>query len=496
MAYIIDRYNGTTIATVEDGTIDTSLDIKLIGKNYAGYGEIQNENFVHLLENFAGETKPPRPLPGQLWYDTLAKKIKFFNANTWKAVGAESAATKPVGGTVGDLWWDSGNKQLYAHDGTDFYLIGPQAAPGLGTTQMRARSVLDTDNVAHAIIEAIIDDVVVYIISSDTFTLNGAINPILGYNQIRSGLTLINTGPDGITTSTDRFWGTASNALSLDGIAASGFVTKLGGSFLDAASFVDAGFRLGDSDDLNVYVTGSDVYIRNNVGDRIVLQTTSGGTQTPVIILGPNIEPGLDSYSNIGTTTKKYNYIYCNYLYGTAQKADTVSVSGVYRSASVSSPDAGDPNTIAVRTSAGDLCATVFRGTATSALFADLAEKYLADLPYEVGTVVSVGGPAEVTACQSGDRAFGAVSANPAFKMNDGLQGGTYIALKGRVPVKVVGPVEKGDRLVAADNGCAGASHEMLKGKPVNSRNFPDTFAIAMESNNDPGIKLIECIIL
>jgi len=496
MAYVIDRYNGTTVATVEDGTIDTSLDIKMIGKNYAGYGEIQNENFVHLLENFSGETKPPRPLPGQLWYDTLAKKIKFFNASSWKAVGAEPAATKPVGGTVGDLWWDTGNKQLYSHDGTDFYLVGPQAAPGLGTTQMRARSVLDTDSVAHAIIEAIIDDAVVYIISSDTFTLNGSVNPILGYSQIKSGLTLINTGIDGITTSTDRFWGTTSNALALDGIPASNFVTKIGGEFLDAATFVDAGFRLGDSDDLNVYVTGSDVYIKNNVGDRIILQTTSGGTQTPVIILGPNVEPGLDSYSNIGSTTKKYNFVYCNYLYGTSQKSDTVSVAGVYRSASVSSPDAGDPNTVAVRTSAGDLCATVFRGQATSALFADLAEKYLSDLPYEVGTVVSVGGTAEVTACQSGDRAFGAVSANPAFKMNDGLAGGTYIALKGRVPVKVVGPVEKGDRLVAADNGCAGASHELLKGKPVNSRTFPDTFAIAMQSNSDSGIKLVECIIL
>ncbi len=496
MAYVIDRYNGTTIATVEDGTIDTSLDIKLIGKNYAGYGEIQNENFVHIVENFAGETKPPRPLPGQLWYDTLAKKIKFFNASTWKAVGAEPAATKPVGGTVGDLWWDSANKQLYAHDGSDFYLVGPQAAPGLGTTQMRARTVLDTDSVAHAIIEAIVDDGTVYIISSDSFTLNGSINPILGFSQIKAGLTLINTGVDGITTSTDRFWGTASNSLALDGLPASNFVTKLNAQFLNTAKFVDAGFNVGDSDDLNVYVTGSDVYIKNNIGDRIVLQTTSGGTQTPVIILGPNIEPGLDSYSNIGSNAKKYNFVYCNYLYGTSQKADTVAVSGVYRSAAVSNPDAGDPNTVAVRTSNGDLCATVFRGTATSALFADLAEKYLADLPYETGTVVSVGGSAEVTACQAGDRAFGAVSANPAFKMNDGLVGGTYIALKGRVPIKIVGPVVKGDKLVAADGGCAGAAHILLKGTPVTSRTFPDTFAIALESNGDPGIKLVECVIL
>lgn len=495
MAYVIDRYNGTTIASVEDGTIDTSLDIRLIGKNYAGYGEIQNENFVHLLENFAGETKPPRPLSGQLWYDSLAKKVKFYNNTVWKAIGAESSATKPVGGTVGDLWWDSSNKQLYAHDGTDFFLIGPQAAPGLGTTQMRARSVLDTNNVAHAIIEAIVDDATVYIISSDSFSLN-IVNPILGFDQIRSGLTLINTPSDGVTTSTDRFWGTSSNALALGGQPASVFVTKIGGEFIDAASFADAGFKVGDSDDLLVNVTGSDVYIKNNIGNKIFLQTTQSGTQTPMILTGGDIEPGLDSYSNIGAPLKKYNNIYTNYLFGISQKADSLLVSGNYRSAAVSAPDNGDPNTVAVRTSSGDLCATVFRGTSTAALFADLAEKYLTDNTYEVGTVVSVGGSAEVTACKTGDRAFGAVSANPAFIMNDGLEGGTYIALKGRVPIKVIGAVEKGDKLVAADTGCAGPAHHLLKGQPVNSKTFPDTFAIALEANTDPGIKLVECVIL
>ena len=53
MAYTIDRYSGVTLTTVEDGTVDQTTDIKLVGKNYAGYGEIQNENFLHLLENFS-----------------------------------------------------------------------------------------------------------------------------------------------------------------------------------------------------------------------------------------------------------------------------------------------------------------------------------------------------------------------------------------------------------------------------------------------------------
>ena len=66
MPYSIDRYNGTTIAVVEDGTIDTTTDIKLIGKNYAGYGEVQNENLVHMLEHFSSPSAPPKPLSGQI----------------------------------------------------------------------------------------------------------------------------------------------------------------------------------------------------------------------------------------------------------------------------------------------------------------------------------------------------------------------------------------------------------------------------------------------
>ena len=51
MAYEVNKFNGIFITSVADGTIDTTTDLRLVGKNYAGYGEVQNENFVHLLEN-------------------------------------------------------------------------------------------------------------------------------------------------------------------------------------------------------------------------------------------------------------------------------------------------------------------------------------------------------------------------------------------------------------------------------------------------------------
>jgi hypothetical protein len=128
----------------------------------------------------------------------------------------------------------------------------------------------------------------------------------------------------------------------------------------------------------------------------------------------------------------------------------------------------------------------VLYGTSTSAYYADLAEKYLADAEYAVGTVMSVGGDKEVTASTFGDRAIGVVSANPAFKMNDDLVGGTYVALKGRVPVKVVGAITKGQSLIAANYGTAVAAMPHAN----------DVFAIALESNDSVEIKLVECVIL
>lgn len=97
-------------------------------------------------------------------------------------------------------------------------------------------------------------------------------------------------------------------------------------------------------------------------------------------------------------------------------------------------------------------------GSTLTATYADLAEKYEADKKYEAGTVVVIGGEAEVTACHSfmSVRVAGVVSANPAFVMNEDLTGGVTVALKGRVPVKVSGEVKKGDLLVTADElGCA-----------------------------------------
>jgi len=99
----------------------------------------------------------------------------------------------------------------------------------------------------------------------------------------------------------------------------------------------------------------------------------------------------------------------------------------------------------------------------TSAQYADVAEKYLADADYEAGTVLDFGGAQEVTLCDSdmSRKLAGVVSTQPAYLMNDAIQGDhtVTLALLGRVPCKVRGPVTKGDMLVSAGEGYARAEH-------------------------------------
>ena len=133
---------------------------------------------------------------------------------------------------------------------------------------------------------------------------------------------------------------------------------------------------------------------------------------------------------------------------------------------------------------------TVF-AKATSAQYADLAEIYLADADYEAGTVVIFGGDKEITVSQESadERVAGVISAEPAHLMNAG-QPGLPVALRGRVPVNVIGPVVKGDSLVTSST----AGHAQSIGR---DRSYGQAvFAKALETNTDPGEKTITAVIL
>jgi len=490
MSYTINRYNGTQVTVVADGTIDSTLSLKLIGKNYAGYGEVQNENLVFLLENFSGSTSPNNPLSGQIWFDSANSKLKFYDGSKYRvASGAEASATAPVGLTPGEFWYDTANKQVNVWNGSTFTLVGPQSVAGAGTTQMQSVSLLDDVGANHSVIQAYTNGQVMYIISPDEFTLNSSKNPVAGFSKIGKGITLVNSTSGstlGVTTSTDqRFWGTASDSDKLGGFAASEYLKASSTTFTSQLKFGDAGFLLGNSNDISFSIIGSTPVLANILGNTISFRTKVAGVEkTPMELVGENILPGTTNTSNIGSSSKLYNTVYATSFQGIASQSNQLleTVSGLYRSGNT----AAAANTVAVRNSSADLYANVFQGIASSADYADLAEKYLADAEYLVGTVVTVGGDKEVTACSVGDRAIGVVSANPAYMMNSGLEGGTYIALKGRVPCKVTGQVIKGQRLVAGEKGSAQAAYS----------NNSDVFAIALESNSDAGEKVIEVLVL
>jgi hypothetical protein len=506
MSYTINKYNGDTITVVADGTIDATLDIKLIGKNYAGYGEILNENFTFLLENFAGTAEPPRKIKGQIWFDSANSKIKFYDGSKFRtATGAEVASSAPSGLTPGDFWFNTATNQLFAWSATGaagnipgFVLVGPQGIAGEGITEMKSVNVPDNQLPIpgqHPIIEAVVNGTTIFTISPDAdFTLSSTIlssNPeLIGFTQtngVRQGITLYGVDSNG-ATSAYKINGTATNALKLNGIDGTNYVNKNTPVFAGAAQFTDNGYSVGTL--LSVFNDNSVPTIRNNSNATIKFQTFQGVQKTPLQLVGNNLYPGSDLVSDIGSLTAgagntplRWNNIYANYYYGTAQKADGLTVNSIVFSGSTSAV----ASTIAARDGSGNLSAVLFQGTASSAQYADLAEKYLADSNYPVGTVVAVGGEKEVTAVVLGNIAIGVVSDKPAYLMNKDLVGGTAIALKGRVPVQVVGPVIKGDYLIGTDLGCATSTAD-LTNRAI--------FAISLETSNHDGVKLVECVIL
>ena len=506
MAYTINKYNAAQLTIVQDGTIDQTTDIKLVGKNYAGYGEVQNENFVFLLENFAGASQPPRAITGQLWFDTANSKLKFNDGTKWRTTGgAEISATSPAGLATGDFWWDTTNEQLYAYNGSDYVLVGPQDA-GNGITQMLSRSVRDTGLVSRNVIAATVSNGVtndvLFVISTDpTFEIDSgdAENAISGFDFIHPGVTLRNTlnAQTGVTTGTTRFHGTSTNTEKLNGISAANYVTATPGSpsvFTEITNFqTDAGIAIGAGLDLKLFIENDNQgVIANSQGDEIRFRTKQvGGQLKNIVTFEPGkVSPGLNATGNavesvtLGSATELFNEVHATNFYGLSEKASGLVVGGTARVGSVNTIGTGTSNTVAVRDSAGNLNAVLFQGTATSARYADLAEKYTTSEDLPAGTAVAVCAlpDHEVAPADASNHCIGVVSTDPAYMMNSDSEG-QYIGLKGRLPVRVSGAVNKGQAVYAMKNGvCTTIATTALVG-------------IALESSDNANEKLIECVL-
>jgi len=192
MAYNITKTDGTNLVTIAEGTTDTNYsDLTLIGKNFAGYGEFINENFVHLLENFANTTAPLNPIRGQLWWNTTNSTLRAWNGTEWKAINPTIAqGTQPSGNLQpGDLWWDTANTQLKLWNGVSWTVVGPAYSSGSGVTGVLPEMVNDNQTipVARTILSGRIGNDIVYIWSRSAFTPG---TPIPGFSTIRVGLNI------------------------------------------------------------------------------------------------------------------------------------------------------------------------------------------------------------------------------------------------------------------------------------------------------------------
>ena len=453
MAYTINKTNGAVLSTVSDGTVDTTTDLTLIGKNYAGYGEFQNENFVKLLENFANSSAPSSPLAGQMWWDTSNSLLKVYTGTAFKTVSSSTAsASSPSGSVTGDLWWDTTNGQLKVYNGSSFTTIGPAFTSGTGTSGAIVETVTDSGATDHVVVKLYVNNTVVGTISKDAqFTPQAAIS---GFATIDPGIQISST------VSGAKLHGTSTDSDALGGVAAANYLRS---NASDSTSGVlsilnDTGLVVGVDSDLTVGVSGSNVQIKNVSSDGdIIFNVNDGGVDTTAL----TIDGATSRVSVAGAPVASLDVATKAYVDSTVSGAGALAADGSVAMAGDFEPDGN--NTRSMGTSLlryATIFATTFNGTSTAAQYADVAENFSADAQYAPGTVVALGGAEEITRVneEASEQVFGVISEKPAYLMNAALENGLPVAVTGRVPVRVLGMVNKGERLVSAGNGLARAA--------------------------------------
>jgi hypothetical protein len=540
MAYNITLTNGTALISggLADGTIDnTNSSLTLVGKNYPGYGIFLNQNMVRLLENFANGSQPTAPLPGQLWWNTVTKYLNINTASTkgtaaavWKTIAtmtyASSFTSTPV---AGEQWFDTVNGQLKVWTGSSWTTIGPAATTSTGNSGAIPDTIAAISPAAtYVVLKFYIDSTLVGIWSKEAaFT-----TAVSGFSQINRGLNLS-------TDLSQAFYGNADVAVSLfvSGVKVPGtaFLRNdtsgtISGALTLSGAASDGGLTLGQSGDFVASVSGGVVTLRNQTNNRdLVLSVKTGGVQTPFLrgntITGlpeayanPTISSpaltlatknyvdtqlgggtGISTFSaslnpsanvtyTLGNTTNRWSNVFTQSMLIGNIFAANANVHTVYASGTIL-----PTSNISVNLGSTGMWFNTFYGVSVQAQYADLAERFEADKPYAAGTVVAIGGVKEITSedQELSEDVFGVISTRAAYLMN-GAAGSddTHppVAVNGRVPVRVIGPVKKGDRLVSAGNGLAraGAKNEL---SPFN------VIGRSLENKTDAGEGIIEAIV-
>ncbi len=272
MAYTINKTDGSILATVADGQIDKlSSDITLIGKNYSGFGESLNENFIKLLENFSSVAKPTRPVKGQLWFDSSELKLKVYNGLGFVPVSSATIAnSQPLTLGVGDLFFHNVDKQLYFYDGVSTILLGPDYSASQGLSGLKVASILDSLNQTRVITYLYTNGVLLGIFSKDSFTPK---LPIDGFSGN------ISPGFNGSSLENLRFNVTVGNSDKLGNQPLSSFVRTDTNNIINGQLILSSnlGLTIGDANQGQIRIDTGNLNIINIAPDKNLSLTVRKG---------------------------------------------------------------------------------------------------------------------------------------------------------------------------------------------------------------------------
>ena len=291
MSYQLNKTNGDLLIDLVDGQIDnTSTNLVLVGRNYTGYGEYFNENFIKLLENFSNTAAPSNPLTGQTWWDNADQRLKVYDGTVWKASGGPFVQNTVPSMVAGDLWIDNLKNQLYAFDGTDLFLVGPQYTTAQGKSGFEITSILDEQSRSRTVINLYVANTLTAVISYLDFTPIYA-QRILGLVTADNPDGRIFTGFNIIDKANFKFRGIADSANAL--VTGTG-VVRTADSFLPSNAngetvgtlkvLNNGGITIGASQAHVQKVVGPRVYFENQLNDNDISLRVSSSTYGSITV--------------------------------------------------------------------------------------------------------------------------------------------------------------------------------------------------------------------
>lgn len=365
MAYTINKTDGTQLVVLQDGTLDTTTSLGLVGRNYVGYGEIQNENFLALLENFANEFPPTRPIAGQIWYNSQDYTTNIYTANGWTPIGAAQISSTQPASSPGSLWFNSDTSQLLLFDGNVWKDVGPEAVEGFGSTRLLGRAVKSDTGVSYATLVVVVNDEVQAIISNDSFTIDPA-NPITGFVSISKGINISNASVlkgylEGEAESAVRF----STPRKINGVNFDGQADITIKSSTTNKLIVGDYLSGNDFDGSSQVTLSVDADSLNYIG-KVVVRDTNGDFAAGTITAETAFVGNLTGNVTASTGTSTFNIIQANSFVGATLTGNAFTASRLYTPRSINGvPFDGSAN-VTVPAAAETLTGTSLNGSISS----------------------------------------------------------------------------------------------------------------------------------